>query len=294
MYVLIVIGLLVVVMLVEISVWNLGSSLTMLIDAPSLVLLMIIGVSMLLAAGLGKDFLAAFRLALGKEKQAVGLRERKRAVEAVELFMKTMRYGGVFSVILQLIAISSLMKDVAMWGIYLSVIFVALVYAYAVNLLLLPVKSRLNLGIIEYVQGVESEDDGGKEAEGKTERGNKTEGTEGVGEGDGIEGEGGAGEEDGIKGKGRVGEKEGVEETDGVEKESGIERKDRVEEESGIEGKDGVEKESRIEREDGARDGIEAEEEREINEEDGTEECGDEEETDINEEYGEELYGSGK
>lgn len=158
MYVLLVIGLAIAVIMVEASAWGL-SNVTMLFDVPSLLLLMIIGISMLLAAGLGKDFLAAFRLALGKEGQA-GLRERQRAVEAVELFMKSLRYGGVFGLVLQFISIYGLLEDAAMWSVHLSVLLILPLYAYAINLLLLPVKSRLKLGMIEYMQEAGTEDGG--------------------------------------------------------------------------------------------------------------------------------------
>ncbi len=170
MYILSIIGLILVVLFVECSVWGLESGLGMLIDFPSFLLLMIIGAAMLLAAGMGKDFLAAFRLALGREKQA-GLRERKRAVEAVELFMKAMRHGSIFAALLQFVAIYSLMEDTTKWSIYLSVLLLTVLYAYAVNLLLLPVKSRLNLGIIEYMQETGMEESvraGMEEAESKT------------------------------------------------------------------------------------------------------------------------------
>lgn len=166
MYILSIIGLVLVVLFVECSMWGIENSLAVLVDPPSLTLLLIIGAAMLLAAGLGKDFLAAFRLAFGRERQA-GLRERKRAAEAVELFMKAMRYGSIFTVLLQFIAMHNLMKDTAQWSIYLSVLFLAMLYAYIINLLLLPVKSRLNLGIIEYMQGPGAE-------EGMKETGSRT------------------------------------------------------------------------------------------------------------------------
>ena len=64
-------------------------------DFPSLMMVALIGISTLAASGLWKDFLNAFRLAVGKRKNA-GLLEWKRAKEAVELFMKAVKYGGFF------------------------------------------------------------------------------------------------------------------------------------------------------------------------------------------------------
>ncbi len=162
MYILSIIGLVLVVFFVECSMWGIENSLAVLLDLPSLLLLLIIGAAMLLAAGLGKDFLAAFRLTLGREKQT-GLRERKRAAEAVELFMRAMRQGSIFAALIQFVAMHSLMEDTAQWSIYLSVLFLVVLYACVINLLLLPVKSRLNLGIIEYMQDP-GQEDGIKEA----------------------------------------------------------------------------------------------------------------------------------
>ena len=65
------------------------------LDIPSLLMILLIGASVLIASGLWKDFVNAFRFTMGKGKKA-GLSERKRAREAVELLMKAVRYGGAF------------------------------------------------------------------------------------------------------------------------------------------------------------------------------------------------------
>lgn len=169
MYVLIVVGLAIAVLLAESYAWGFGGGLVAFVDIPSLLLLMIIGIPMLLATGLGKDFIAAFRLALGKEKEA-GLETRKRAMEAVELFMKTMRYGGMFTALLQFLAICTYNElDPAAWRASLGVLSIALLYAYAINLLLMPIKSRLNIGIIEYMQNVGTDREEGEEIPGSQE-----------------------------------------------------------------------------------------------------------------------------
>ncbi len=170
MYVFFVIGLALVVVLVEAAAWGIHNP-VWLLDTPSFLLLMIIGISMLLATGLGKDFLTAFGLAFGKDCKA-GLRERQRAAQAVELFMKAVRYGAGFGVALQLISLTRLLEDMAAWGVNISVILILFVYAYAMNLLLLPVKSRLQLGIIEYMQeiGDAQEEEAGERTEALEEK----------------------------------------------------------------------------------------------------------------------------
>lgn len=160
MYMMIAIGLVIVVLIVAAVSWGLGN-LTMLLDTSSFLMLLIIGISVLLASGLGKDFLAAFCIALGREKQT-GLRERKRAAEAVELFARAVRYGSVFGIALQFICIHSIMGEEGKWMVHLSVLLLLPLYAYAMNLMLLPIKSRLELGIIECMQ--EPEEDSMAEA----------------------------------------------------------------------------------------------------------------------------------
>jgi len=66
------------------------------IDMPSLIILLLICIPILLASNLWKDFNNAFRIVLGKGKERT-LLEIKRAVEAVNLVMKTLLYGGFFA-----------------------------------------------------------------------------------------------------------------------------------------------------------------------------------------------------
>lgn len=122
------------------------------LDVPSLALVLLIGAGALTASGLWKDFLNAFRLTMGKNKK-VGLSEWKRAKEAMELLMKAVRYGGVFIALMNFTNIYHIPDDPWVWRANLVVMSLTLLYAYAVNVLLLPVRSRLNVGIIEYMQG---------------------------------------------------------------------------------------------------------------------------------------------
>ncbi len=135
------------------------------LDIPSLLMILLIGASVLIASGLWKDFVNAFRFTMGKEKKA-GLSERKRAREAVELLMKAVRYGGVFIALMNFANIYNTPDDPWVWRANLVVISLTLLYAYAVNVLLLPVRSRLNVGIIEYMQ---TGDDGEKKEDEKEE-----------------------------------------------------------------------------------------------------------------------------
>ena len=128
------------------------------LDFPSLALILLIGISVLAASGLWRDFVNAFRFTMGKNKKA-GLSEWKRAKEAVELFMKAAKYGGIFIALMNFSNIYKIPDDPWVWRANLVVMSLTLLYAYAVNVLLLPVRSRLNIGIIEYMQdGDDSEE----------------------------------------------------------------------------------------------------------------------------------------
>lgn len=120
-------------------------------DFPSMVMIVLIGISALAASGLWRDFLNAFGLTVGKRKNA-GLSEWKRAKEAVELFMKSIRYGSFFLALIEFIHIYNLPDDSLVLRANLVVMSLVLLYAYGMNVLLLPIKSRLDVGMIEYMQ----------------------------------------------------------------------------------------------------------------------------------------------
>ena len=75
----------------------------------------------LIASGLWKDFVNAFRFTMGKGKKA-GLSERKRAREAVELLMKAVRYGGAFIALMNFANIYNTPDDPWVWRANLVVI----------------------------------------------------------------------------------------------------------------------------------------------------------------------------
>jgi len=143
----------IVMMIIIVSIAGLmsGGMNIAVLDLPSLLMILLIGISVLVAAGLWKDFVNAFRFTMGKDKKA-GLSERKRSMEAVECLMKAVRYWGVFLALMNFANIYNTPDDPWVWRANLVVISLTLLYAYAVNVLLLPVRSRLSVGIIEYMQ----------------------------------------------------------------------------------------------------------------------------------------------
>lgn len=165
MYFLVILGLIAVCILVEgagmrFSVgWG-----AMLADFPSLLLLLLIVIPVLLASNLLKDFGNAFRLFLGK-KGREGVAEKKKAVEALDVVMKALRDGGIFAVLLQFVSLCGVLKgfDAMRWQSNMVPLLMPLLYAYMLNLLFLPIRSRLNREIIDYMKNAEDEEDEGEE-----------------------------------------------------------------------------------------------------------------------------------
>ena len=120
------------------------------IDMPSLILLIVLCVPMLISSGLMKDFNRAFKIGITKNKE-VSLTEIKRSIEAVELVMKVLIYGAVFILIFTLIIILRSLNDLSHLGPNLAVAVLPLIYALALELILIPLKSRLRIKMMEFM-----------------------------------------------------------------------------------------------------------------------------------------------
>ncbi|MCM1136473.1 MAG: hypothetical protein NC400_12970 [Clostridium sp.] len=126
------------------------ASLVNLFDVISLLLLLLLTIPILVSGGLLKDFNNAFRLGMGK-RAASSLIELKRAQEAVSLAIKVFlaSAGFIFAVSGALILFT--VDDPAALGPNIAVDLIVLVYSFAVVLVLLPLQSRLNVKIQEFV-----------------------------------------------------------------------------------------------------------------------------------------------
>lgn len=128
------------------------------LDAPSLIIILLICIPMLISSGLLKDFNNAFRIALKRKKEA-GLTEIKRAAEAVSLTIHTLSFSAFFLFAISLISILRNLSDPAALGPSLAVAFLACIYSLALALALLPIKSILTIRAIEFMQQPEDEPD---------------------------------------------------------------------------------------------------------------------------------------
>ena len=158
MHLLVVVGVVAVFLFVEGMGQGDPGWITMLLDSPSLIVLLFITISVLLSSGLLKDFSNAFRLFFGKKRQGETA-EKKKAVEALDVVMKSLHYGAVFAILLQFTVLCNVMEpDNNVWWFNMAVLFIPLLYAYILNLLLLPIRSRLNKEVIDYLTDVDDKE----------------------------------------------------------------------------------------------------------------------------------------
>lgn len=120
------------------------------VDLPSLLIILLICIPLLISSGLFKDFNNAFRIALNK-KAEYGLIEIKRAIEAVSLTIKTLLCAGIFLFAASLLQILKMLSDLTELGPTIAVALLTLIYTLIFALMLLPIKSILNIRIIEFM-----------------------------------------------------------------------------------------------------------------------------------------------
>jgi len=126
-------------------------SIILILDVPSLLLLLILTIPVLLSSGLLKDFNNSFRMVMGNKK-ITSIVEIKRSIEAVTLVKNILIYGAVFISIFSTIMILKQLDNPESLGPNLAVILITLLYALAVNIVLLPLKSRLQIMLMEHIQ----------------------------------------------------------------------------------------------------------------------------------------------
>ena len=120
-------------------------------DVISILLMVVIVVPTLLSSGLWKDFGNAFRLTLGK-KEAKSVVELRRAKEATRLGSRVFLGAGVFITAFTLIYVL-MISDIKIMQYNAAVGLIDMVYGAIGYLLLLPIRSRLEVKLIEFMHG---------------------------------------------------------------------------------------------------------------------------------------------
>lgn len=125
------------------------------IDLSSLLLVLLLAIPVLVSSGLFRDFNNAFRIAFGKKKNS--LIELKRALEAVNMMIRTFLCTGLFLFLASMITVLHRMDTPESLGPAISVSLLCFIYGTAMALLLLPVKAIMQVRIIEFMPEQESE-----------------------------------------------------------------------------------------------------------------------------------------
>lgn len=118
------------------------------IDMPSLLFLIVIIVPILCATGLIKDFGKAFVIV--SKKTDASLIQMKRSLEAVSLTISVSMVTGILAMLLGVIIVLGQLSDYSMLGPSLAVAVITFVYACMLSIVLLSVKYKLKVKILEF------------------------------------------------------------------------------------------------------------------------------------------------
>lgn len=127
-----------------------GVNLIWYLDPSTLILLLVICIPLLWSAGLLRDFNHAFLYVCGKKK-AECLMDLKRAKEAVDLSIKTLMLSGLLFSFIQVTILMRKLTSLSELGPTLFAALLAIIYASALSLILLPLRSQLTLKIMDYL-----------------------------------------------------------------------------------------------------------------------------------------------
>ncbi len=128
--------------------WVGGEFLFHLFDLPSLLLILVVVVPIIVLSGLHKDFANAFRFAVGKGK-AQNILGLKRAKEAMVLASRAVVGTGIFSACIGIMISLYNCDDLAALGPNIAVSVITVFYAAISYLLFLPIRSKLEIQIVE-------------------------------------------------------------------------------------------------------------------------------------------------
>lgn len=119
------------------------------LDLVTLFSLLLVIITVMISAGLHKDFFHAFRLALSKRGNW-SLLELKRAKEAIDLALKAIVGGGVLN--FSVGVVESLFVDrMKVIPPNLAVSTLGILYAVFMFLLLIPIQAKLKVKMVEYM-----------------------------------------------------------------------------------------------------------------------------------------------
>ena len=136
--------------------------LIMLLDAPSLIIILVFTVPVLFKSGVWKDFKRAWRLL--KKDYTCHLSELRRTLDVVEMMQKQVIYAGIVCMLLSFINVLCCLSDLRSLGPNIAVAVLVMLYALFLEMLLLPLQLEVKRRIIDYME-VDTDAESGKEDE---------------------------------------------------------------------------------------------------------------------------------
>lgn len=142
------VAVLVFLIVMTIIMWGGIGAIGYFIDVPILIYLLSITILVMSMAGVLKDFLRAFPLAMKKYVSTESKNLKKSAI-AVKTAMLTINTVGFLSFGIGIIAAFRALTDAARFGVQLVISILSVLYALAVTLLLIPIYMRLKRKLLE-------------------------------------------------------------------------------------------------------------------------------------------------
>ena len=121
-----------------------------LLDFPSLIIILAFTVPVLFRGGIWKDFLRAWRLL--KKNYTCHLSEIRRSLDVVEMLQKQVLCAGIVGMLLSFIHILGWISDLASLGPHVAVAILTMLYAVIFEMLLLPLQIEAKRRIVDYMQ----------------------------------------------------------------------------------------------------------------------------------------------
>ena len=137
-----IVGLVLGILFVLITAWMCAGNIIWYLDTPSLLLILALMLILLFMSGLSKDFFRGIAFFFGKNKE-ITFEEWKRALAAFKLVLIALPMGGFAATLIAFVAIIGNLDDVSKLGPSMAVAILTLLYSLVIELLLLPIASKL-------------------------------------------------------------------------------------------------------------------------------------------------------
>ncbi len=142
------IALIVVVLFNLALMGSIGNSIMMLLDIPSIILMILFVVPGMAASGMWKDFFKAFSVG----KKTFSILQLKKIEESIKLLEKLIICGAIFTVMIAVIMIIARLDNPQTIGPNLAVAILSILYATIVEFFLVPLHSCVKVHILEEME----------------------------------------------------------------------------------------------------------------------------------------------